>query len=170
MAKIITPPGATGRHSRRSPRPRGTYPAGGRTGGGRARRADARKGQHHRRAGVCDARCVLHGGAPHDLQGDRGAVDGAQTDRPLYRDRAAERQEGAQEGGRGVVPGAAHAEGRLGGQRRVPCQDHRPEIRAARADTLGDRDTETLVRRIDRCDGADRVCRRRGYSRSPRGM
>ena len=30
----------------------------------------------------------------------------------------------------------------FGGQRRIPRQDHRPEIRAARADPLGDRDSE----------------------------
>ena len=38
-------------------------------------------------------------------------------------------------------------------------QDHRPEVRAARADPLGDRDSEAVVRRIDRRDGADRICR-----------
>lgn len=42
--------------------------------------------------------------------------------------------------GRRFVPRAADPEGRFGGQRRVSRQDHRPEIRAARADTLGDRD------------------------------
>ena len=39
------------------------------------------------------------------------------------------------------------------------AEDHRPEVRAARADPLGDRDSEAVVRRIDRRDGADRICR-----------
>ena len=48
-----------------------------------------------------------------------------------------------------VLIGAAHAEGGLGGQRGVPRQNHRPEVRAAGADPLRDRDPAPFVRRID---------------------
>lgn len=58
-------------------------------------------------------------------------------------------RQGVAEGGRCVVPGAAHAEGGLGGQRGVPRQNHRPEVRAAGADPLRDRDPAPFVRRID---------------------
>lgn len=40
--------------------------------------------------GVLDARGVLQGSAPDDLQGDHGLVDGAQADRPVHRQREAQ--------------------------------------------------------------------------------
>ncbi len=100
--------------------------------------------------------------ASDHLPRDRGALDRAQTDRPLYGHRAAEGPQGVAEGGRCVVPGAAHAEGGLGGQRGVPRQNHCPEKYVQRgAEPLRDRDPAPFVRRIDRRDGVDRLCRER---------
>ena len=50
----------------------------------------------------------------------------------------------------------------------VSRQDHRPEVRAARAHPLGHRDPAPLLRRIDRRDGSDRLCRGRDLQRWPR--
>ena len=94
--------------------------------------------------------------APTHIQGHRVALGRTQAHRPLYRNRTPEGPQGAQEGGRSGISRAADAEGRVGGQHRVPCQDHSPEICPARADTLGYGDPAPLLRRGSGCDGSDR--------------
>ena len=58
-----------------------------------------------------------------------------------------------------LLPRTADPEGRFGRARRIPREDHRPEIRPARTDPRDDRNPEKIVRRGDRRDRPDRFRR-----------